>query len=246
MSKTRVTFLLDRSGSMQTGIGDTIDAFNAYIDGLKGDGDDADINFSLLQFDSSGIEKTVVDKPVSAAPKLSLDNYKPGAATPLVDASYETIKAVERKVNGGDEKVVICIQTDGFENCSTDWSFEQLNALIEEKKKLGWQFIFMGAGIDAYAQAAKMGIGRGSTVSYDNTDRAATMAGFAATAANTRGFAVGASLNADYSSAQKQAAGDIYDEGVQPIIGQPAVIGKPSAKPRKREGVSSIIGKVDL
>ncbi len=54
--------------------------------------------------------------------------------------------------------MVICIQTDGLENASTEHTWAELNLLIKEKAKLGWQFNFMGAGIDAYEQGRQMGI----------------------------------------------------------------------------------------
>ncbi len=206
--KTSVTFLLDRSGSMESIKGDTIGAFNAYRDGLQG----ADIEFTLVQFDSMSLDKVCVRVPVAQATKLDNNNYQPRGGTPLIDASYKTIKAVEASLNGdATTKVVICIQTDGFENSSTEHTWEQLNALIKEKTALGWQFNFMGASIDAYAQGIKMGISQAATMSYDSSSPAATRASFTASASNTRSFAAGQSVNTNYSAQQKSASGDMYD-----------------------------------
>lgn len=115
----------------------------------------------------------------------------------------------------------MCFQTDGQENTSTTpdgWNV--LNALIKEKTLAGWQFIFMGAGIDAYDQGAKMGISASSTVSYDHLQPQAAMESFIATASNTRSFGTGASLNAAYSMSQKAAAGDRFDPALKatPIV----------------------------
>jgi hypothetical protein len=64
--------------------------------------------------------------------------------------------------------VVICIQTDGQENSSTEHIWNELNALVKEKAALGWQFNFMGVGMDAYDQGARMGIAPAATVAYDH------------------------------------------------------------------------------
>lgn len=206
---TLVTFLLDRTGSMGSIKDDTIGAFNHYLDELaKGD----DIDFTLLQFDSMSLDKTCVAVPIKQAPRLDNQNYQPRASTPLIDAAYKTIKAVEDQVKATpDAKVVICIQTDGQENCSREFTWDQLNALIKEKNALGWQFNFMGASIDAYQQATKMGFTTGQTMSYNAQDTAATKSAFMGRANSTRMFASGMSANTDISSLEKQAAGDKYD-----------------------------------
>ena len=210
-SKTLVTFLLDRTGSMQRIKQDTIGAFNAYLDGLKAE-KDAKIDFTLLQFDSVSLDKMCVAVPVSHAPKLDNANYQPRAWTPLIDASYKTIKAVEESLNGSkDTKVVICIQTDGDENASHEYTWEQLNNLIKEKTALGWQFNFMGASIDAYKQAGKMGIGVGSTISYNSLDPVMTMSNFASRASATAAYATGTRSDMTFTAAEKLAAGDVYD-----------------------------------
>jgi hypothetical protein len=205
---TIVTFLLDKSGSMEAVKDDTIGAYNGYLDKLQED--PADMTFSLVQFDSISIETTCKNVPVSEAPKLTGTTYLPRAWTPLVDAAVKTIKAVEEAValekNRGS-KVVIAIQTDGVENASREHTTIELQSLIKEKTALGWQFIFMGCGVDAYAQASQYGIARGSTLSYSK-DRVATQNAFAATAQNTSSFARGASMSAGYSDAQKLASGD--------------------------------------
>jgi hypothetical protein len=210
MPKTLVTFLLDRTGSMESIRDDTIGAFNTYLGALKG-GDD--IYFTLLQFDSMSVDKVHVNQPVKNVPELTRETFIPRASTPLIDAAYKTIKAVEKSVAGNPaNKVVICIQTDGHENSSTEHNWAELNALIKEKTEAGWQFNFMGASIDAYQQASRMGISSDKTLSYDSKDRAAANAAFEATAENTVMYALGASAGTDYSLQQKRAAKDEYRE----------------------------------
>ena len=109
-----------------------------------------------------------------------------------------------------ETKVVICIQTDGQENASNEHSWDDLKALVTEKKALGWQFNFMGAGIDAYDQGARMGIAVDQTLSYDHLDSASNKAAFMAAAENTRSFSRGAVKSTSYSDEQKRASGDKY------------------------------------
>lgn len=208
-AKTLVTFLLDRSGSMESIKDDTIGAFNAYLGGLQQTADL--INFTLVQFDTQGLDKVCVRVPVAQAVKLDKNNFIPRAGTPLIDASYKTIKAVESSLNGDSEtKVVICIQTDGHENASTEHTWDELNALIKEKTALGWQFNFMGAGIDAYDQGARMGISAAATMSYNSASPEATRAAFAASASNTVAYTAGLAASTNFSAAQRSASGDIW------------------------------------
>ena len=232
MQKTSVTFLLDRTGSMESIKQDTIGSFNAYLEGLQtGDGSE-DIEFSLVQFDSTSVDKVHLNKPVKDIPKLDDKSFIPRDMTPLIDASYVTIKAVEKAVEGTDKKVVICIQTDGEDNVpNQQHTWDELAALVKEKRALGWQFNFMGVGIDAYNQSAKMGISRGSTISA-TMDSAEMASGYRSMSSNTRSFAAGQSVNTDFSDMQKLSAGDYTVKGASkaPPVSQPAPAPKAKAK----------------
>ena len=224
MPNTLVAFLLDRTGSMASVRDDTIGAFNAYVDELK---KGKNILFSFVQFDSQSIDKIHVRTPVATVAKLTRETYVPRAATPLIDAAYKTIKAVEEALNKDKKsKVVICIQTDGQENASTEHTWNELNVLIKEKTASGWQFNFMGVGIDAYDQGAKMGIARHSTVAYNHQDGAATRDCFVANASNTVGYSAGTQASTAYTTEQKRLAGDTIDT---PDVKTPAK--KPAKKP---------------
>jgi hypothetical protein len=232
MEKTLVTFLLDRSGSMGICRDSTIEAFNGYLDGLKEEPEG--IDFTFLQFDTRSLDKLCVAQPVMKVPNLTTATYIPRDGTPLIDAAYKTIKAVEAAVekDGGSPKVVICIQTDGEENSSTEYTWEELHGLVHEKTKQGWQFNFMGAGIDAYEQGARMGIAAVGTMSYDHLDKAATRASFRAASANTREFANNRSLNTNFSASQRMAAGDRF--APDDLIGgrKPMVMPRPTTMRR--------------
>lgn len=210
MTKTLVTFVLDKSGSMQSCYAATVEAFNAYISELKKEPDD--LAFSLIQFDTVSIETTWKNAPLSDVTGLGPDNYKPNGGTPLIDAAYKAIKATEKRANElTSPKVIICIQTDGQENSSREYTWDQLNDLIKEKTAQGWQFNFMGVGLDAYTQAARFGLSAAQTMAYDNSDLGATRSAFAASASNARLYASGARGSTVYSAEQKMEAGDKFD-----------------------------------
>lgn len=205
---TLVTFVLDRSGSMEIVKEQTIAGFNTYVETLRS----VDVAFSLITFDSVSVDKVYVRVPINLVAHLTNATYQPRGNTPLVDAAYEAIKGTENYLLTlpAQPKVVIVIQTDGQENASRLHNWDDLKELIGDKTAKGWQFVFMGAGIDAYDQGARMGVSAKNTVSY-NLDAHTTSAAFAATASNTAGFASGRLRSTEYTSWQKQSAGDAFD-----------------------------------
>lgn len=211
--KSNITFLLDRSQSMEICKDATIEGFNGYLATLQRE-KGADIRFTFLQFDAFGGQpfvQTIHDAvPVKDARHLFNDTYRPRGSTPLIDAAMQAIHIVEASVKPG-EKVVIVFQTDGQENCSRTYSWSQLNALVKAKQEIGWEFNFMGAGIDAYKQSALMGVNAVHTMSYDHHDLRATREAFHAQAQNSANFSAGASASTQYSQIQKTAARDKFD-----------------------------------
>jgi Mg-chelatase subunit ChlD len=210
-SKTLVTLVLDRSGSMQSIRDDTVGAINSYVGKLRES--ENDIRFSLVLFDSdfSGnmvLQKVCVAQKISKVKDIGPEDYVPQGGTPLIDAACATIRAVAESVEGRENvRVVIALQTDGQENTSRENSWADLKNLISEKEELGWEFLFMGCGIDAYEQGAMMGISPGKTLSYGKNSLA-TRAAFEATAINTALYAQGTAVSMDYSGLQKTSAGD--------------------------------------
>lgn len=259
--RTLVTFLLDESGSMDSIQHDTMAGFNSYVDTLKTSGAGL-IDFTFVLFDTTKFQKVCLAVPVEQVPLLDRDNYKPNGGTPLVDAAYKTIKAVEASLAGRAKqpKVVITIQTDGQENSSTEHigppgsPMMHLHALIKEKTALGWQFNFLGAGIDAYGAAQDMGIHAAATMSYDRNNSRQT---FAAHAGSTMRYASGASADTSYSIPEKMSAGDSFahandprmagllaKKGVPLTTGGPAV-GGPS-KPPVTQQAKAILDDITL
>lgn len=233
-----VTFLLDRSGSMISCRDATIEAFNGYIAGLKAE-QEAEISFTFLQFDTQSLDKCCVNLPITEVVDLSRATYSPRGGTPLIDAAVKTIRAVDAALatRGDRPKVVICIQTDGAENGSTQHTWEELRGLVTAKTEAGWAFNFMGAGIEGYDQATRMGVQAVNTMSYASHDIGATRSAFTASAANTASFSAGRSANTAYSVGQRMQSGDAYYQnhlntlaqtGHGPLV-QPLDISKPNA-----------------
>ena len=245
---TLVTFLLDRSGSMGKIWDETIGGFNVYLETLQKGG--AAIKFTLLQFDTGGIDKCCVAEPVANVKRLDRVSYQPRGGTPLIDAAFKTIAAVEDSLTKYDTvpNVIVCIQTDGEENSSTEHSWDELKRLVTEKTEKGWQFNFMGTGIDAYDQGARMGIAAANTMST-GTSEAEVHASFAAAGASSMRFARGAAPNTAYLASERAAAGDRFSRQyglpagapTSPIQGSAVRRGsiKPSA-PAKRRTIRDI------
>jgi len=210
--KTLVTMLLDRSGSMQSAKDDTLGAINAYLAGLRaGSGD---IRFSLVLFDSDenglALEKVHVARRIAEVPDLGPGDYDPRGSTPLIDAACTTIRAVAGSLEGRDAKSVFVIQTDGQENASYENSWTDLKALIAEKEAAGWEFVFMGCGIDAYDQGARMGLAAHRTMAYRRS-RDETREAFVALAETTLAAHADPVGRMMFRAEQKRRAGDDFD-----------------------------------
>jgi hypothetical protein len=182
-----VSFLLDETGSMQQIKRDTMGGFNEYVETLKKDG--GNIAFSLMSFNSNETKSRYVAEPIEKIASLTDDNYRPAAMTPLIDASVKIIKTTAKAVKKRSDEplVLVVIQTDGYENVSEKYTAADLAKLVKEKTKAGWQFVFLGAGLDAFdaARSAGFRIDRDKMVQYDRDHSAAV---FRETARNSVEF----------------------------------------------------------
>lgn len=235
-----VNVILDRSGSMQSRRDATISGYNEYINGLRSDKDTV-YGVSLTQFDQYGVGAALtvsyIDRPLADVPDLTAETYEPRGNTPLYDAIGETIRRVGPTANG--RAVITVIITDGEENASTEFDKDKIKALIAEKEKEGWTFVFLGCNIDAYAAGGSMGVSAGSTSNFAPSP-AGVRAMFATASRQTteRSSAyrmVGAHANrsAFFSDADK----DAMNSGVDPNAKPQAATVTNAAKPRdwKRE-----------
>jgi hypothetical protein len=242
-----VSFLLDETGSMQYIKDDTIGGFNAYVETLRKDG--TDIAFSLVTFNSNRTQRRYVAEPINKIDLLTEANYEPNAMTPLIDASVKIINATDEavKLRTDDPTVLVVIQTDGDENCSVEHTVADLALLVKEKTAAGWQFVFLGAGLDAFATARDAGlhIDPRNTVAYD-TDSSKEM--FQATAKNHSAFLQSNNVESlHYSVKQRADVGDTHtSKHLDPSIqARPKPTAKKSA-PRKRRQTASSVDKISL
>jgi len=179
LAATDISIILDRSGSMSSVKESTIQAYNKFLEEQRICPNPTTI--SLYQFDDQ-YEAVYQNVSLQHALFLNDETYIPRATTALYDAIGRTItKKLSEKL---PEQVLFCIITDGQENASREFNRKQIYNLITDCKKKGWQFAFLGAGIDAYAESAKIGIGRGQTMSVKH-NAVEVAAGVSAFSANT-------------------------------------------------------------
>jgi uncharacterized protein YegL len=169
MAKKNVelVFILDRSGSMAGLEKDTIGGFNKMVKKQKKQAGQARVTTVLFD-DAYEVLHDRVD--LGAIAPLTEKDYFVRGCTALLDATGKTIQQVKKgykAVDGKKPRVMFVIITDGMENASQEYGADQVKKMIEKmKKKHGWEFIFLGANIDAVAAAATIGISRDMAANY--------------------------------------------------------------------------------
>lgn len=195
---------------MQTCRDETINGFNVFVREQKAQGGNADL--TLVQFDSGGVDTTMDAVAIDSAIELSTENYVPRASTPLLDALGTTIIRTGMRFSAmpeGErpEKVVFVIITDGCENASHEYSRATIKHLIEQQQKhYNWQFIYLGANQDAFAEAGSIGI-HAQTVS--NYATASSVQAFASTGSNLRAYREGGATMDSLAYSDDQRAANI-------------------------------------
>jgi len=172
---TDINIILDRSGSMGSVKEATIIGFNNFL--LEQSRVKGKAIISLYQFDNE-YEATYKNIPINDAKGLTDKSYQPRATTALLDAIGKTINDKDiyySTLNAKDkpELVLFVILTDGAENASREYTKSQIKKMIEDKKAKGWQFAFIGAGIDAFgdAHAGGMSFSKGATMAVDRSSK---------------------------------------------------------------------------
>ena len=167
---TELVFILDRSGSMGGLESDTIGGFNGMITKQKAQG--KKVNVTTILFDDE--VDIIHDRfPVEIIEPLTEKEYFVRGCTALLDAVGTAIEKMENVQKHLPEdhrsgKIIFVITTDGLENSSEHFTQEQIRRKIEAKKECGWEFLFLGANIDAGKEAEKIGIARNRSVTYEN------------------------------------------------------------------------------
>ena len=166
---TELVFILDRSGSMSGLESDTIGGFNSMIEKQKKETGKAVVSTVLFDNESVVIHDRL---PLERVPRLTVREYFTRGCTALLDAvggAIHHIGNVHKYARKEDvpEKTLFIITTDGYENASRRYDYDKVRRMIErQKEKYGWEFLFLGANIDAAAEAKRFGIGADHAVNY--------------------------------------------------------------------------------
>ena len=197
---TEVVFILDRSGSMSGLEGDTIGGFNSMIEKQKKEEGEALVSTILFDNYSEVLHDRV---EVSKIEPLTDRDYTVRGCTALLDAiggAIHHIGNVHKYARNEDipEHTIFIITTDGMENASHQYSREKIKAMIERQKtKYGWEFLFLGANIDAIETARSYGIDQDRAVEY-NCDSVGTGLNFEAMSDAITTMRCSAPLTADW------------------------------------------------
>lgn len=166
---TELVFILDRSGSMSGLESDTIGGFNSLIGKQKKEAGEAIVSTVLFDDACDVIHDRIKIKDV---PKLTEKEYYVRGCTALLDAvggAIHHIGNIHKYAREEDRpgKTLFVITTDGLENASTKYSIDKVKKMIErQKKKHNWEFLFLGANIDAIKAAEGMGIDRDRAANF--------------------------------------------------------------------------------
>jgi len=171
---TELVFILDRSGSMSGMESDTIGGFNSMLTKQQAEPGDCRITTVLFDNEYDVLHDRIDIKAVN--PITSKEYYVRGN-TALLDAVGRTINKIGgvQKNTAKDhraKKVLFVITTDGMENASREFNYDKIKSMIEgQKSKYGWEFIFLGANIDAVDVANRFGIARNRTQNFHNDSK---------------------------------------------------------------------------
>ena len=197
---TEVVFILDRSGSMCGLEADTIGGFNGMLEKQRKEGNSVLVSTILFDDECQVIHDRL---PLEEVKKLTDKEYYVRGCTALLDAvggAIQHISKVHKYIRKEDcpDKVLFVITTDGMENSSRKFNYHQVKELIEGKQKTEkWEFLFLGANIDAVAEAGRLGIMENHAARYC-CDSVGTKKNFEAVGNVITDYCFGATSCSDY------------------------------------------------
>ena len=187
---TEVVFILDRSGSMEGLEADTIGGFNSMLAKQKKTEGEVLVSTVLFDHETEVLHDRV---PLSEVKNMTSEEYWTRGSTALLDAlgsSIRHIKNVHKYAREEDkpDKTLFVITTDGMENSSHHFDYNEIKKLVEAQRESGWEFIFLGANIDAIGTASHLGIDADRAVNF-HSDSIGTKAIFSGISCFMRSFA---------------------------------------------------------
>lgn len=198
---TELVFILDRSGSMSGLESDTIGGFNAMIQKQKKE--DGEAYVSTILFDN--VSEVLHDRiKLKDVPKMTGRDYTVRGCTALIDAIGGAIHHIGNihkyaRLEDVPAHTMFIITTDGMENASVRYSSDEVKKMIErQKEKYGWEFLFIGANIDAVETAERFGISRNRAVNY-NADSKGTQVLYETISAPISAMRADAAISDDWS-----------------------------------------------
>ena len=200
--KTRIfnLIIIDESGSMQSIKKAAIDSVNETIQTIrsaqkKHDGQEHFVTLVTFNDDVKTIYECV---PVDEVKELTAETYRPDCCTALYDAMGISLNALRKKV-AEDDKVLVTVVTDGYENASKEYSGKAIKALVDELKAKGWVFAYIGANQDVEAVASTISIT--NVLNFEATLEGTALMGATVGNARSRLFDRIADLGSSFSSA---------------------------------------------
>lgn len=170
-SKTAVAIILDSSGSMTAKKNDVIGGFNTFLEEQKKL--EGEMTLSLHRF--SDDYTTVHDRvPLTTFPLLTSENYITSGSTALLDAVGKTIDDLGQKLSTLPElerpdRVLVVIITDGEENASKEYAAQRVREMVKHQEEAyAWKFIYIGAGVDSFAEGSRIAISSTSAINSSN------------------------------------------------------------------------------
>jgi uncharacterized protein YegL len=208
---TKIVFVVDRSGSMSNIADDIIGGYNKFISDQKAlKHGTCDVSF--YQFDTL-YEAVYENTPIDFVKELDNKTFVPRGGTALLDAVGTAIKNVGNQLanlqeSERPEKVLVVIITDGEENSSHTYTWDQIKKSVEHQNKVyNWQFTYIGANQDAWSVGANLGIANDASLTYAaNSKGSANM--FAALSENTANYRSFTTASFAYKQADLDAQKD--------------------------------------
>ena len=200
---TEIVFILDRSGSMAGLEADTVGGFNAMVERQQKEAGDALLS-AVLFSDGSEVLYDRVD--IRKVEPMTGAQYRVGGCTALLDAIGDAVRHIRNvhkyaRTEDRPAKTLFVITTDGMENASRRYTYDAVQKLVREmRERYDWEFLFLGANMDAIAQAKRFGISEKRAVRYE-CDSAGTALNYAVVSDTIGSFRKGEAIAEDWCAA---------------------------------------------